>query len=145
MNVRVTDQEFPRFSGLRDLVPGHAYLDDKGVSVLFLDRGRYFRTDGHGGWEAPCRNAFLYMKARDLDAKLADGRLDKSLSVYDPHGPGRPDFFKTVFFSRKPRVLLEDLGRMYPPELFLELDVTDLSGYYEPIPSGPYHWHVRTG
>ena len=142
--MRITEKEFPRYRGMRDLIPGHAYLDGNGVQILFLGRGRYYRTDDFGGWEPACGNMFLYMKIKDLDAKLADGRLTPDLAVFDPGRPDRPDFFKTVFFSAKPRALMEDLGKKYPATVFRELVVTDKSGRYYASGSDDYHWHIET-
>lgn len=143
--MKISETEFPRYTGLRDLTPGRVYRDDKSTELLFLGRGRYYREDGLGGWSAPSNNSFLYMKVKDLDAKLTAGRLTPDLKTYDPRGPGRSDFFKTVFFSQRPRTLVEDLGQRYPAEYFRNLVVKDLSGKYDANPPWPpYWWHIET-
>ena len=89
--MRIDKGEFPTYQGLPEVVPGHIYLDDKGVEILFLGRGQYWREDEGGGWTAPSDNSFLCMKVEDLDAKIADGRLNEELTIYDPKQASRQD------------------------------------------------------
>lgn len=126
-------------------IPGHVYRDNKGEELLFLGQGRYFREDDFGGWTTPTDDSFLYMKVKDLDAKLADGRLTPDLRTYDPLSPSKPDFWRTVFFSKKPRSLVEDLGQRYPDGYFEHLVITDLAGKYCIPQQAPYCWHIVTG
>lgn len=142
--MEISKFEFPRYRGLTELIPGHVYLDDKGVELLFLGRGKYYREDGYGGWSSPSGRSFLYMKVKDLDAKISDGRLTPGLTTYNPLGPNKPDFWKTVFFSQRPRNLVKDLGERFPANYFENLVVTDFSGnYYDHMPISSYFWHIE--
>lgn len=142
--MRIDKSEFPKYQGLLEVIPGHVYLDDKGVGILFLGRGKYVREDACGGWSAPSENSFLYMKVKDLDAKIADGRLNKELTVYDPKQANRPDFWRTVFFSKAPRNLMEEISERYPATFFNYHTIKDLSGKYYPWgEAGPYWWHIE--
>lgn len=142
--MRIDKGEFPKYQGLPEVVPGHIYLDDKGVEILFLGRGQYWREDEGSGWTAPSDNSFLYMKVEDLDAKIADGRLNEELTIYDPKQASRPDFWCTVFFSKTPRNLMIDRGERYPSTFFNCRNIEDLSGiYYSWGAAGPYLWHIE--
>lgn len=137
--------EFPRYVGIRELIPGHVYLDNNGVELLFLGRGKYYREDRYGGWSAPSDVSFLYMKTEDLNAKITKGQLSPDLKVFDPLGSNKPDFWKTVFYSQKPRKLMIDHGERFPANFFKHLVVKDLSGnYYSFGAKPPYFWHIET-
>ena len=103
--MRIDKGEFHKYQGLPEVVPGHIYLDDKGVEILFLGRGQYWREDEGGGWTVPSDNSFLYMKVEDLDAKIADGRLNEELTIYDPKQASRPDFGVRFSFPKRPEIL----------------------------------------
>ena len=99
--MRIDKGEFPTYQGLPEVVPGHIYLDDKGVEILFLGRGQYWREDEGGGWTAPSDNSFLCMKVEDLDAKIADGRLNEAV----PNKPAGQIFGVRFSFPKRPEIL----------------------------------------
>lgn len=144
----VDRHRFPKYKGLEQLIPGHAYLDEKGVELLFLGRGKYYRAGNSNleTWATPGSECFLYFKTKDLDKKLAEGRLTPDLRTYDPMLPNRPDFGHTVFFSKNPRNLMEDRGERYPAGFFEHLIVEDKSpDYYvfAPMKYPHYTWHIE--
>ena len=59
------------------------------------------------------------MKVEDLDAKIADGRLNEELTIYDPKQASRPDFWRTVFFSKTPRNLMLIEGKDIRPHFLI--------------------------
>lgn len=147
MQVEISKQEFPRYKGIRELVPGHLYLDDKGVQHLFLGRGEYLRKADDGNplfdWSTK-ENVFLYMKWDDIQKKISQHRLNSDLMLYDSHG-SQVDFWRTVYASEKPRTLVVDLGAKYPDRYFLDLIIADRSYlYYSMGPGTPYHWEIHT-
>lgn len=119
------------------LIPGHLYRDDKGVDIIYVGLGFYRRDDYPVGnvhgytWQCskPLEPRYLYMKKSDVDAKIADGRLDTSLTHYDMKKKKgcSADFGRTVLFSKKPRKLVADLGAVYPPNYFKHHVVIDHS------------------
>lgn len=141
MMVEISKVEFPRYKGLRELIPGHLYRDNKGEEILFLGRGTYSREtigDPNGYWG--CReNYFLYMKWADVQKKIGDGRLSADLKEFAINVPSRADFWRTVYFSENPRILMEDLGEKYPDTYFLRLDILDGTE----LPDKKY-WRIRT-
>lgn len=110
-------------------IPGHIYLDDKGVKLVYLGYGTYSRVDPSlgslGGWSTNCKK-YLYMKYDDIVSKMQKGKLSQDLKEYNKNFQGSSaDFFKTVFFSSKPRQLVNEVGQLYPENYFLKLTVTD--------------------
>lgn len=143
MTVEISKQEFPRYKGIRELVPGHLYLDDKGVQHLFLERGEYLRRadDGNPLFDWSTKDVFLYMKWDDIQKKISQHRLDSGLMLYDSQG-SQVDFWRTVYASKKPRTLVVDLGEKYPDRYFLNLNIVDRSFLY--YSGTPYHWEIHT-
>lgn len=130
---------------IHNLIPGHVYKEQTGTELVFIGFGTYKRYVNHTkdfNWGNP-NPKFLYLKKNDIIAKLSDGRLSKDLSVYDGHATGKigvvPDFFKTVFFSDKPPIVIEDLGKLFPAEMFKNWTVKDIT-FDEEI-----YWSVQTG
>lgn len=148
MKVEISKEEFPRYKGLREQIPGHLYMDNKGEKILFLGRGRYARIsdDNKSEWNWHTReNMFLYMKWDNMQKKIREKRLAQDLSVYDPLASCKPCFWKTVFFSENPRVLVQDLGEVYPDTYFKYLEIEDKSYLYPHGGLGwPVHWEITT-
>ena len=121
-------------------IPGHVYIDNTGTQLLFLGIGTYKRvnaadpSDRNYWWHSGAEPKHLYIKKADLDTKLADGRLHQNLLEYN--GRNKPgcttDFFKTIFFSNKPRKLVSDLGELYSINTFKNRTITDYT-YDKPI------------
>lgn len=144
MKVEISKQEFPKYKGLRDLIPGHLYLDDKGTHHLFLGRGKYIRkadnSDPLFQWSTK-DNVFLYMKWDDVQKKIGQGRLSQDLMDYDSQG-SNVDFWRTVYASVSPRNLVKDMGELYPDDYFQDLIIHDWSHQY--YSGTPYHWEIHT-
>lgn len=148
MKVDISKQEFPRYKGLRKLIPGHVYLDEKGIEILFLGRGVFCRKADDNNplfdWSTK-ENSFLYMKWADIQKKIWEKRLAQDLSVYDPLSSKKPDFWRTVFSSNQPRLLIQDIGEVYPDTYFKHLEIEDKSYLYSLGGIGcPCHWEIRT-
>lgn len=144
MTVEISKKEFPKYKGIRELIPGHLYLDDKGVQQLFLGRGKYLRKADDGAplfdWSTK-EHVSLYMNWDDIQKKISQQRLASDLMLYDSLG-SQVDFWRTVYASEKPRTLEVDFGAKYPDRYFLNLSIVDLSSQY--YSGTPYHWEIHT-
>jgi hypothetical protein len=130
------------------LIPGHLYRDDKGVELIYVGVGNYerdeypTRTNGLYSWRccAPSETRYLYIKKADLDKKLADGRLNAAFTQYDGTRKDgcHTDFGSTVFFSKKPRSLMVDLGAVYPENFFQNRVIVDHTN------TMLYGWYIHT-
>lgn len=128
-----------------NLIPGHVYKERTGIELVFVGFGTYKRYANYTNaydWGYPGPK-FLYAKKTDILTKLTDGRLSKDLSVFNGHATGKtglvPDFFRTVFFSDKPRVVIEDLGELFPMETFSHWTVNDITVEKD------IYWTIRAG
>lgn len=115
----------------QNLIPGHVYQTQTGTELVYLGYGtyrRYAKNTHDYDWGYP-KPKYLYMKKNDILTKIADGRMSQDLSCYDGSAGGRkgavPDFFKTVFFCNKPRTVIEDLGELFPAEMFKHWKIMD--------------------
>lgn len=125
----ISKAEFPRYKGLEELVPGHIYLDDKGVRIIFLGRGVYKRIQRVNGGPIPGwgtkDNCFLYMKYDNVIKKINAGKLSADLTRFCGGDENATDFWKTVFFSQQPRNLMSDEGVFCDDKKFIHLIVKD--------------------
>lgn len=125
----------------QQLIPGGLYLTDKGEEIIFLGIGQYSRIDSDGsiGWQTD-ENMYLYMKKLDIEKKISSGKLTPDFRVYNSLHNSKSDFWRTVFFSAKPRKVVQFLGYMYPADLFKDLTITDMTN----SKYGIYHWIIKT-
>lgn len=127
-------------------IPGHVYEDTKGVRIIYLGFGEYKREDPSlgsiGGWRSG-PNKHLYMKFNDVNDKISRRDLSPDLRQYKKNNQDNgTDFFKTIFFSEKPRKLVRDLGKVFDENYFKHLVIEDYT--YTSVYNTIIYWTIDT-
>lgn len=115
--LRILDPK--KYTGLTTLIPGHIYKDEGGERVLFIGYGNLFLLDVTEGPGSPmykrCLNSrFFYINVADMDQKVKAGILSPDFTFCQKN----ERLFDILTHSKRPKVLIEDLGECFPSNYF---------------------------
>lgn len=136
----------PKAPRLQTLQSGHVYKDNKGNEMIFIGFGSFRKllkkTSSVRSAMWNMEDVYLYIKKSQLDNALTKGFITRSLDSYNKIGTSKTSFFSMVYFSHKSRIFVEDLGELYPPDMFEKFFIEDFQ-FYKKL-GITYYWNFET-